>query len=66
MSVFVVGAGVNGLSTAVRLQEIEPRASITIVAEKFSPDTTSDVAAGIWRPYSLPDPRETLIKYAGC
>lgn len=62
MSVCVVGAGIIGLSTAIRLQEIEPRASITIVAEKFSPETTSDVAAGIWRPSYLPDPRDSLIK----
>ncbi|XP_051501793.1 D-aspartate oxidase [Myxocyprinus asiaticus] len=45
--VVVVGAGVVGLSTAVCIAETLPYCSVTIIAEKFSPDTTSDGAAGI-------------------
>lgn len=45
--VVVVGAGVVGLSTAVCIAETLPLCSVTVVAEKFSPDTTSDGAAGI-------------------
>lgn len=45
--VVVVGAGVVGLSTAVCIAEALPFCSVTVVAEKFSPDTTSDGAAGI-------------------
>ena len=55
----VIGAGVMGLSTALRLQS-DPSLDITIIAEKFSPETTSDGAAGIWSPTFLGDtPMET-------
>ncbi|XP_072313082.1 D-aspartate oxidase [Eucyclogobius newberryi] len=45
--VVVVGAGVVGFSSAVCIAESLPGVSVTVVAEKFSPDTTSDGAAGI-------------------
>lgn len=47
----VVGAGVIGLSSAVRIQNQIPDADITIVADKFSPNTTSDGSAGFWEPH---------------
>ena len=60
--VAVLGAGIIGLSTAVCLQEADPSLDITIIAEKFSPDTTSDGAAGIWSPLFLGDtPAETRL-----
>jgi len=62
MSVCVIGAGVIGLPTAVYLQEQEPRAKVTLIAENFSSDTTSDIAAGLWRPYYMSDPRTDLLK----
>lgn len=46
----VVGAGVVGLTTATLLQDAFPRASITIIADRFLQDTVSDAAAGIFRP----------------
>ncbi|KAG5857252.1 hypothetical protein ANANG_G00017430 [Anguilla anguilla] len=45
--VVVVGAGVVGLSTAVCIAEALPSCSVTVLADRFTPDTTSDVAAGI-------------------
>ncbi|XP_060080099.1 D-aspartate oxidase-like [Ylistrum balloti] len=48
--VVVLGAGVVGLSTAVNVQSILPNAKVTIVADKFDQETTSDGAAGIFRP----------------
>ncbi|XP_012924417.1 D-aspartate oxidase isoform X3 [Heterocephalus glaber] len=51
----VVGAGVIGLSTAVCISQLVPRCSITIISDKFTPDTTSDVAAGILIPHEYPD-----------
>ncbi|KAK3611951.1 hypothetical protein CHS0354_014028, partial [Potamilus streckersoni] len=39
-----------GLSSALHLQEICPESEVTIIADKFSPNTTSDVSAGFWRP----------------
>nr|XP_061798924.1 D-aspartate oxidase-like [Nerophis lumbriciformis] len=53
--VAVVGAGVVGFSTAVRIAEMLPRCSITLLADKFSPDTTSDGAAGILIVEPFPD-----------
>ncbi|TRY83524.1 hypothetical protein DNTS_016242 [Danionella cerebrum] len=55
VKVAVVGAGVVGLSTAVCVAETLPECSVTVLAEKFSPDTTSDGAAGILLPMEFPD-----------
>lgn len=54
MKVLVVGAGVVGLSTAVCVAETLPHCSVTVIAEKFSPDTTGDGAAGILLPREFP------------
>ncbi|XP_043922594.1 D-aspartate oxidase isoform X1 [Protopterus annectens] len=51
----VIGAGVVGLSTAVCIAESLPDCSVTVISEKFSPDTTSDVAAGILIPKMFPE-----------
>lgn len=48
--IVVIGAGVNGLSSAVKIAEYYDRESvqITLVSEEFSPNTTGDVSAGLW------------------
>uniref|UniRef100_A0A2K5EEK9 D-aspartate oxidase n=1 Tax=Aotus nancymaae TaxID=37293 RepID=A0A2K5EEK9_AOTNA len=51
----VVGAGVAGLSTAVCISRLVPRCSVTVISDKFTPDTTSDVAAGMLIPHTYPD-----------
>ncbi|XP_028251961.1 D-aspartate oxidase isoform X2 [Parambassis ranga] len=53
--VAVVGAGVIGFSTAVCIAEVLPSCSVTLLAERFSPDTTSDGAAGILFAAEFPD-----------
>lgn len=55
VKVVVVGAGVIGFSTAVCLIESVPNVSVTLIADKFSPDTTSDGAAGILFAADYPD-----------
>ena len=60
--VAVVGGGVVGLSTAVCLQETLPNLRITVVADKFSPATTSDGAAGIFRPTPAKTPNTDVQK----
>lgn len=45
----VIGAGVSGLSCAIRL--LESGHQVEVVSDKFSPDTVSDVAAAIWYPF---------------
>jgi D-amino-acid oxidase len=54
MRALVIGAGVIGLSTGIRL--LEHDFDVEVRADRFSPDTTSDVAAAIWYPYkALPE-----------
>jgi D-amino-acid oxidase len=56
--VIVVGAGVIGLSSAVRLLEAGHR--VDVVARDLPRETTSAVAAAIWYPYrALPQDRVT-------
>ncbi len=51
MRIGVVGAGVIGLSTAVKLQETYgDKCQVTIVADKFFQETTSYGAGGIFKP----------------
>ncbi|XP_019636563.1 PREDICTED: D-amino-acid oxidase-like [Branchiostoma belcheri] len=52
MKVVVLGAGIVGLTSALRIVEDCGTAELdlTVMADKFSPNTTSDVAAGIWCP----------------
>ena len=45
----VVGGGVSGLSTGIRL--LEDGWAVDIWSSKFSPNTTSDVAAALWYPF---------------
>jgi len=47
--VIVIGAGVSGLSSAIRL--LEAGQDVEIVAREAPAQTTSAVAAAIWYPY---------------
>jgi D-amino-acid oxidase len=61
--VYVVGAGVNGMSSAVQIAEHYPRSEVEVivVAEKMTPFTTSDLVAGLWGPYLSGDTPEDKI-----
>lgn len=61
----VVGAGIIGLCTAVRLQEVLPSADITVIADKFDRETTGDGAAGIFRPtkHLVPGVHDDKLRY---
>uniref|UniRef100_A0A8C4P7F9 D-aspartate oxidase n=1 Tax=Dromaius novaehollandiae TaxID=8790 RepID=A0A8C4P7F9_DRONO len=52
--VAVVGAGVVGLSTALCVTEAFPACSLAVIADRFTPNTTSDVAAGMLIPHTIP------------
>lgn len=60
MKVVIVGAGVIGLSCAYYLKEKFGNAlSVTVIAEKFSPSTTSDKAGGFILPVDFgPSPHD--------
>ncbi|XP_056422296.1 D-aspartate oxidase isoform X1 [Hyla sarda] len=55
IKVAVIGGGLVGLSTALCITESLPQCTITVISEEFSPNTTSDVAAGCLIPHSYPD-----------
>ena len=46
----VIGAGIIGLTTATELTTAYPSAQVTLIGDQFGEDTTSDGAAGIFRP----------------
>lgn len=52
MKICVIGAGVVGLNTSIALKTEYPNADVTIFADKFTTETVSDVAAGLFRPGS--------------
>ncbi|KAH8393591.1 hypothetical protein KR200_005829 [Drosophila serrata] len=56
-NIAVIGAGVNGVASAIKilehyLAEGQP-ISVTIISEDFTPNTTGDGSAGLWGPYLL-------------
>ncbi|ELU16357.1 hypothetical protein CAPTEDRAFT_227776 [Capitella teleta] len=51
----VIGAGVVGLSAALRILQEHDGTQVTIYANRFSPHTTGDGAAGFWEPYAVGD-----------
>lgn len=59
----ILGGGINGLSCAMRLSDAFPNAVIQILAESFSPNTTSDIAAGLWGPYLLGQNDDQVCRY---
>jgi glycine/D-amino acid oxidase-like deaminating enzyme len=60
----IIGAGVIGLSTGVRIQETihVPKAEVTIIADHFSPDTVTNVAAGFLRMPDFEDHPDSVAK----
>ncbi|EDV59135.1 D-aspartate oxidase [Drosophila erecta] len=57
-NIAVIGAGVNGVASAIRLlehyvQEARRPIRVTIISEDFTPNTTGDGSAGLWGPYLL-------------
>ncbi|XP_065055223.1 D-aspartate oxidase-like [Rhopilema esculentum] len=49
VKIAVIGAGIIGLSSAYVLKTFNDHLDVTLFAEKFSPNTTSDGAAGIFK-----------------
>jgi D-amino-acid oxidase len=49
LEIVVIGAGVIGLTTGIRL--LEEGHTVRLLARDLSPATTSDVAAAVWYPY---------------
>ena len=61
--IVVIGAGIVGLSTAVNIQRQIPGSRVTIVADRFLHETTSDGAAGIFRVTLDLTPTKSVDRY---
>ncbi|KAH8392094.1 hypothetical protein KR215_000550 [Drosophila sulfurigaster] len=57
LKVAVIGAGVNGVSSAIKIlehfQNANKNVQVTIISDEFSPNTTGDGSAGLWGPFLL-------------
>ncbi|XP_070491989.1 D-amino-acid oxidase [Chironomus tepperi] len=53
--IYVIGAGINGMSAAVQLAEHfqNKNVQVTVMADKLTPFTLSDLVAGLWSPYLM-------------
>lgn len=52
-SIAVLGAGVIGLATGIRLLNECPNVSVTMIADLTGSETTSQGSGGLWMPYTL-------------
>jgi len=57
----VIGCGVMGLSTAILMQRRGWQ--VTIYTKDVPPHTTSNIAGGLWEPYSVSDPGRGSAAY---
>ncbi|KAL7742057.1 hypothetical protein ACLKA6_018305 [Drosophila palustris] len=58
LKVAVIGAGVNGVSSAIKIQEHyqnerKLKVQVTIISDEFTPNTTGDGSAGLWGPFLI-------------
>ncbi|XP_017462822.1 PREDICTED: D-amino-acid oxidase-like [Rhagoletis zephyria] len=57
MRVAVIGGGINGICSAIKILEYLKASGspveVTVISEAFSPNTTGDGSAGLWGPYLL-------------
>ena len=51
VKIAVIGGGIIGTSSALALIESIPNIDITLISEKFTPNTTSDGSGGLIYPY---------------
>ena len=63
INIAIIGGGIIGTSTALNLIRKYPECNITLIAKTFTPQTTSDGAAGHWEPFCMSGALEDDIKY---
>ncbi|CAF1047886.1 unnamed protein product [Rotaria sp. Silwood1] len=64
----IIGAGIIGLTTACTILKeyaTNENLQLTIISEKFTPDTTGDTSAGYWEPYGFANIDERILRWAG-
>lgn len=63
----IIGAGVIGLTTACTILKeyaANENLQLTIISEKFSPNTTGDVSAGYWEPYGFANMDDRIMRWS--
>ncbi|TDG45678.1 hypothetical protein AWZ03_007953 [Drosophila navojoa] len=66
LRVAVIGAGVNGVASAIKIlehyqDEKKLNVQVTILSEQFTPHTTGDGSAGLWGPFLLGGTDESKV-----
>lgn len=64
----IIGAGIIGLTNActiLREYSFVDDLQLTIISERFSPETTGDISAGYWEPYGFESIDERTLRWAG-
>lgn len=67
LRVAVIGAGVNGVASAIKIlehyqDEQKLNVQVTILSEQFTPNTTGDGSAGLWGPFLLGGTDESKVQ----
>ncbi|CAF1262081.1 unnamed protein product [Rotaria sp. Silwood1] len=63
----IIGAGIIGLTTACTLLKeyaANENLQLTIISEKFTPETTGDTSGGFWEPYGFKNIDERILRWA--
>ncbi|KAH8412050.1 hypothetical protein KR222_007947 [Zaprionus bogoriensis] len=64
-NVAVIGAGVNGVSSAIKIlehyQKAKQNVQVTLISDEFTPNTTGDGSAGLWGPFLLGGTDESKV-----
>ncbi|XP_026749868.2 D-amino-acid oxidase [Galleria mellonella] len=64
VKIAVIGGGINGFSSAVKIKEKFKDAQVVLFSDEFSPNTTGDGSGGLWYPYLCSNtPEHLLIKW---
>ncbi|CAG9823839.1 unnamed protein product [Phaedon cochleariae] len=64
-NIAVVGCGVVGITSALAIQNRVKKCTVTIYAHEVSPNTTTDIAGGLWEPYLLQEtPEEKVAEWS--
>ncbi|XP_075979770.1 D-amino acid oxidase 2 isoform X2 [Anticarsia gemmatalis] len=64
VKVAVLGAGINGLSTAYQIKEKYKNFEVTVISPEFTPNTTGDGSGGLWLPYLTSSSNELIEKWS--
>ncbi|CAG9790777.1 unnamed protein product [Diatraea saccharalis] len=65
VKVVIIGAGINGLACAIKIQEHYKNSEVVVLSREFSPNTTGDGSGGLWYPYLCGTTSQRLLNKWG-